>query len=1531
MKKGKGKQIVTLLLACVMIFTPTVSQAATSTSFGSYPVYDADGKRTGFESIIIDDMTYYDIYGGEKNNSTTTASQVQFLMNALQSEPQRNGESIGSSALAYWADLAYDIFAAHGDYATRFDISKFGSGAKASDGYGDVAEMLAGPASLYYNRGSVAGIRTYTISGATGLQTTTSLSEIFPEANKLYSDAFNQMGKTISETFFVDGVNNGNGISVLNNDSSDPVLYSLAYFADPDNDGDTRINMFGLAFYDFNLQVLADDELEYITAAEGYDSIEDAANKHATGVTYKEGSTHDNTLNFYENGAKVAADVGMEFTQTNSMEVSNSFEQAKSFSFSQMVGSETKMGASFPAFSSFEQTFKAEFTTEEAISTAYTDTTSVTKENSSTVSAELSLPAQSAVEIESAAGTTDVVLDYDCPVAITYKVAIYSMSAYITTSKKNPGFYGANTVFGTAFGCDSDIGGTDAVSNLYNRAYLYWDTPSFDKSYGQTEGIISNNSSTLQQLDWSKILDGQIVAGDLEEPRANIVVERYLVSEDGDQATVSELIDSGIWEEAYVDYESNIEVEDFTLDDKSYKLYTGPVYDDTGTNLNADLRENEGVWYRTVLPRDESDYTIQFYFTLDETSPLSAVYKENTETPAEPEEATMTVEETEGAQSTEDEDESIISEESIESTEAAAEDAIPAAEPEELIEPAENTETEESEAVELYEAPATPNEDEEIIEDGDENDESALTIESTEVAESDEIPASVVEEDEDVNGFAEEDADQDESDELSTTSIRPLALDSAYDDVVWLITHTPMSSTGGSLAMEGKSTSSEIYGIEALYPLDFIKVTSGQKTFDMISGTTLNVDNIEIDGFNENDVSYYGFDPELGSWVLSDEDGNELEGSDTAVASLETDHATGETILTAEEEGTVYLKYVMDEKATKYTARYDDTPVTNEDLSSTAMVKINVAKGPFNGTVVADGTLVGYANETDDDYERVYINLDTCDTISATVYDETDKKISHPAITWESREDEDDGITIENNQLYFTEPGTYHIRAVYGYSTIDNSNTYSEWIEITALPEKVLEKLTIEDITDPATLSEIILGDGCETINLGWLAYSGIDQYGNDWTKLDNLKWYVDDEEVEANDAGSYLYTAAEAGTHVIYAKCTDPDGKYNVKSNELTLSVLSAARKLDSLQISDTTSPKTLAEVTYGKGKEKVDLSNLKITAVDQYGDTWTDLGSLKWYVDDKALSGSVYTVKNTSAGTHSIYAQCDGVKSNKLSISVKVPATSIKLNKKSLEIKDGKTKQLTATMTPSGTTDTVTWSSSNKKVATVSSNGTVTAVSAGTAIITAKTTSGQSATCQVHAVYKTNETFSKGSYKYIVKDSSTDGTGKVYMTGFVKGKSKTKLTVPDTVTINGTTYKVTAIANKAFKGNSKIKSFTSGKNLTTIGRSAFENCQSLKTVTIGNSVKKIDYKAFYDCYKLKNLTIGKNVNYMGAHCFCNDSKLKTITIKTTKLKKKNVKSPHVFINVNNATMKVPKSKYKDYKKLFTAREYGGKIKKKK
>ena len=200
-------------------------------------------------------------------------------------------------------------------------------------------------------------------------------------------------------------------------------------------------------------------------------------------------------------------------------------------------------------------------------------------------------------------------------------------------------------------------------------------------------------------------------------------------------------------------------------------------------------------------------------------------------------------------------------------------------------------------------------------------------------------------------------------------------------------------------------------------------------------------------------------------------------------------------------------------------------------------------------------------------------------------------------------------------------------------------------------------------------------------------------------------------------------------------------------------------------------------------------------------------------------------------------------------------------------------------------------------------------------------------------------------GSYK-VIKSDAKDGE-----VTYAKPKSGVKGTVkiPDTVTVDGITYKVTAIEADAFKNNKNITKVIIGNNVTVIGKNAFAGCKKLSSVTVGKKVKTISAgafsgctklktvklgsavttigdKAFYKCTSLTSITIPSKVTKIGKSAFEGCKKLKRITVKSTKLKsvgKKALKGIHT-----KAKIKVPKSKLAKYKRLFKNKGQGKNVK---
>lgn len=100
----------------------------------------------------------------------------------------------------------------------------------------------------------------------------------------------------------------------------------------------------------------------------------------------------------------------------------------------------------------------------------------------------------------------------------------------------------------------------------------------------------------------------------------------------------------------------------------------------------------------------------------------------------------------------------------------------------------------------------------------------------------------------------------------------------------------------------------------------------------------------------------------------------------------------------------------------------------------------------------------------------------------------------------------------------------------------------------------------------------------------------------------------------------------------------------------------------------------------------------------------------------------------------------------------------------------------------------------------------------------------------------------------EFVVKSN-----GKSKEVEYSKPAKKSKnITVPDTIKVNGNTYKVTTIANNAFKNNKNLTSVTIGKNVTKIGKNAFNGCKNLKKIKIkSKKIKKIGAHAFKKIHK--------------------------------------------------------------------------------
>ncbi|MBU5479324.1 leucine-rich repeat domain-containing protein [Eubacterium sp. MSJ-13] len=111
-----------------------------------------------------------------------------------------------------------------------------------------------------------------------------------------------------------------------------------------------------------------------------------------------------------------------------------------------------------------------------------------------------------------------------------------------------------------------------------------------------------------------------------------------------------------------------------------------------------------------------------------------------------------------------------------------------------------------------------------------------------------------------------------------------------------------------------------------------------------------------------------------------------------------------------------------------------------------------------------------------------------------------------------------------------------------------------------------------------------------------------------------------------------------------------------------------------------------------------------------------------------------------------------------------------------------------------------------------------------------------------------KTGTIISEGAFKYKVTGMDT-----VEVAGIsTSGKKKDALTIPDDITKNRVTYKITKVTANAAK-NVKAKKITFGKNVKVVDKSAFDGCKNLESVKFNAKLTSIGKNAFKGAKSIK------------------------------------------------------------------------------
>lgn len=102
----------------------------------------------------------------------------------------------------------------------------------------------------------------------------------------------------------------------------------------------------------------------------------------------------------------------------------------------------------------------------------------------------------------------------------------------------------------------------------------------------------------------------------------------------------------------------------------------------------------------------------------------------------------------------------------------------------------------------------------------------------------------------------------------------------------------------------------------------------------------------------------------------------------------------------------------------------------------------------------------------------------------------------------------------------------------------------------------------------------------------------------------------------------------------------------------------------------------------------------------------------------------------------------------------------------------------------------------------------------------------------------------------------------------------------IPETVTYNDNTYRITSIGNRAFQYCSSLASVTIPEGVKSIGFWAFKNCTSLTSITIPEGITSIGESAFSGCSRMTSITIPNSLTCISDYTFEGCVGLTSVTI---------------------------------------------------
>lgn len=388
------------------------------------------------------------------------------------------------------------------------------------------------------------------------------------------------------------------------------------------------------------------------------------------------------------------------------------------------------------------------------------------------------------------------------------------------------------------------------------------------------------------------------------------------------------------------------------------------------------------------------------------------------------------------------------------------------------------------------------------------------------------------------------------------------------------------------------------------------------------------------------------------------------------------------------------------------------------------------------------------------------------------------------------------------------------------------------------------------------------------------------------------VTWSSSDSSIAKVDDGKV--TAVKEGTATITAKAGEKSATCKVVVAKKVIEVESVELDKTTLELVEGDSETLIATVKPGSASDK----------------------TVTWFTSDASIAivenGKVTAVKEgeatitAKAGEKS--ATCKVVVTRKVII-----VESVELNKTSIELVEGDSETLTATVKPDNATDkTVTWSTSDASIAHVE-NGAVTAKKEGEAIITARAgdkeancsitvkhnaandaivfadenlkeklvaafdTNGDgelsySEAAAVHSTYDLKIAFgTTHTFRSFDEFQYFTGIDEIYESTFSSWTLLTSIILPETIN---------KIKDRAFENCTSLPAISFPGGLLSIGKYAFSGCTRLVSVSLPEGLSTLGYRAFYDCASLVSVKFPSSLYSISDSAFNRCTSLASITL---------------------------------------------------